>query len=219
MTGLDDRDLVLRFWKPYDCLTAFTDRDGRETLADHIDVPEVYPAGRLDRDSEGLLLLPRDRKLRGDLTDATIGHPRTYLVQVEGIPSGDALHHLSTGVDLKDGRTRPAIAEFLEHEPALPPRPVPIRVRKSVPDSWIRLTLTEGKNRQVRRMTAAAGHPTLRLVRIAIGPITLDGLAPGEWDAITPEEKHELRDGLTGLRRAASRSGSGRRPPRRRSRR
>jgi 23S rRNA pseudouridine2457 synthase len=218
MSGLDDRDLVLRFWKPYDCLTAFTDRDGRETLADHIDVPDVYPAGRLDRDSEGLLLLPRDKRLRGDLTDATIGHPRTYLVQVEGIPSDDALHHLATGVDLKDGRTRPATARFLPAAPDLPPRPVPIRVRKSVPDSWIELTLTEGKNRQVRRMTAAAGHPTLRLVRIAIGPITLEGLAPGEWDAITPEERAELRDGLSG-RRAANRSASGRRPRGRRSRR
>ena len=218
MSGLDDRDLVLRFWKPYDCLTAFTDRDGRETLADHIDVPDVYPAGRLDRDSEGLLLLPRDKRLRGDLTDATIGHPRTYLVQVEGIPSDDALHHLATGVDLKDGRTRPATARFLPTAPDLPPRPVPIRVRKSVPDSWIELTLTEGKNRQVRRMTAAAGHPTLRLVRIAIGPITLEGLAPGEWDAITAEERAELRDGLSG-RRAASRSASGRRPRARRSRR
>lgn len=136
MTGLDDPDLVLRFWKPYDCLTAFTDRDGRQTLAEHIDVPNVYPAGRLDRDSEGLLLLPRNKALRGDLTDATIGHPRTYLVQVEGIPSDDALHHLATGVDLKDGRTRPASAEFLATEPALPPRPVPIRIRKSVADSW-----------------------------------------------------------------------------------
>ena len=219
MTGLDDPDLVLRFWKPYDCLTAFTDRDGRQTLADHIDVPNVYPAGRLDRDSEGLLLLPRNKALRGNLTDATIGHPRTYLVQVEGTPSDDALHHLATGVDLKDGRTRPATAEFLATEPPLPPRPVPIRIRKSVPDSWIRLTLTEGKNRQVRRMTAAVGHPTLRLVRIAIGSITLEGLEPGQWDAITPEEKRDLRDGLTGLRRAANRSGAGRRAPGRRSRR
>ena len=104
MTGLDDPDLVLRFWKPYDCLTAFTDRDGRQTLADHIDVPNVYPAGRLDRDSEGLLLLRVTRRSAA-LTDATIGHPRTYLVHVEGIPSDDALHHLATGVDLKDGRT------------------------------------------------------------------------------------------------------------------
>ncbi|MEM9518627.1 MAG: pseudouridine synthase [Actinomycetota bacterium] len=209
MTRLDDRDLVLRFWKPYDCLTAFTDRDGRETLADHIDVPDVYPAGRLDRDSEGLLLLPRDPRLRGHLTDATIGHPRTYLVQVEGIPSDDALHHLSTGVDLKDGRTRPAQAHARREPPNLPPRPVPIRVRPSIPDSWLELTLTEGKNRQVRRMTAAVGHPTLRLVRIAIGPITLEGLEPGEWDAITADERRELRDGLRD-RRGASRSASGR---------
>lgn len=216
MTGLDDRDLVLRFWKPYDCLTAFTDRDGRETLADHIDVPDVYPAGRLDRDSEGLLLLPRDKRLRGDLTDASIGHPRTYLVQVEGIPSDDVLHHLATGVDLKDGRTRPASAAFLREPPQLPPRPVPIRVRKSIPDSWIELTLTEGKNRQVRRMTAAVGHPTLRLVRTAVGPINLEGLAPGEWDAITPEERAELRDGLRSLR-VASRSGAARRSRGRRS--
>ncbi|MGB1681602.1 MAG: pseudouridine synthase [Acidimicrobiales bacterium] len=218
MTGFDDHDLVLRFWKPYNCLTAFTDRDGRETLADHIDVPEVYAAGRLDRDSEGLLLLPRNKRLRGDLTDATIGHPRTYLAQVEGIPSDDALHHLRSGVDLKDGRTRPAEAVLLREPPGLPERPVPIRVRKSVPDSWIELTLTEGKNRQVRRMTAAVGHPTLRLVRVAIGPITLEGLAPGEWDAITAEERRELREGLRGLR-AASRLGSGRPPRGRRSRR
>ena len=218
MTGFDDHDLVLRFWKPYNCLTAFTDRDGRETLADHIDVPEVYAAGRLDRDSEGLLLLPRNKRLRGDLTDATIGHPRTYLAQVEGIPSDDALHHLRSGVDLKDGRTRPAEAVLLREPPGLPERPVPIRVRKSVPDSWIELTLTEGKNRQVRRMTAAMGHPTLRLVRVAIGPITLEGLAPGEWDAITAEERRELREGLRGLR-AASRLGSGWPPRGRRSRR
>ncbi|HAB58181.1 MAG: pseudouridine synthase [Acidimicrobiaceae bacterium] len=218
MTALDDPDLVLRFWKPYGCLTAFTDRDGRQTLADHIDVPRVYPAGRLDRDSEGLLLLPRNKALRGDVTNAAIGHSRTYLVQVEGSPSGDALHHLATGLDLKDGRTRPATAEFLTTEPALPRRPVPIRVRKSVPDCWIRLTLTEGKNRQVRRMTASVGHPTLRLVRIAIGPITLEGLEPGQWDAITAEERRELREGLRGLRRAANQSGSGQRPPGRRSR-
>ncbi len=208
---------MLRFWKPYDCLTAFTDRDGRKTLADHIDVPNVYPAGRLDRDSEGLLILPRSKALRGELTNAAIGHPRTYLVHVEGIPSGDALHQLATGVELKDGRTRRATAEFLTTEPALPPRPVPIRVRKSVPDSWIRLTLSEGKNRQVRRMTAAVGHPTLRLVRIAIGPITLEGLEPGQWDAITSEEKRELRDGLKGLRRVANRFGAGRRYPGQRS--
>lgn len=218
MAALDDPDLVLRFWKPYDCLTAFTDRDGRQTLGDHIDVPDVYAGGRLDRDSEGLLLLARSKKLRGDLTDASIGHPRTYLVQVEGIPSGDALHHLETGVDLKDGRTRPAVAEFLDDEPDLPPRPVPIRVRKSVPDSWIRLTLTEGRNRQVRRMTAAVGHPTLRLVRWSIGDITLEGLSPGEWQPLPREQRDALRAGLRSAR-AASRSGSGRPPRGRRSRR
>ena len=218
MAGLDDPDLVLRFWKPYDCLTAFTDRDGRETLADHIDVPGVYAAGRLDRDSEGLLLLPRSKRLRGDLTDATIGHPRTYLVQIEGVPSDDALQHLAHGVDLKDGRTRRATAELLTAPPALPPRPVPIRVRPSVPDSWIRLTMSEGRNRQVRRMTAAVGHPTLRLVREAIGSISLEGLAPGEWDALTREEVDELRAGLRSAR-AASRPVSDRPRRGRRSRR
>lgn len=218
MSDLDDPDLVLRFWKPYDCLTAFTDRDGRQTLADHIDVPNVYAAGRLDRDSEGLLLLARSKRLRGDLTDASIGHPRTYLVQVEGILSDDALHHLETGVDLKDGRTRPATAEFLEHEPELPPRPVPIRVRKSIPDSWIRLTLTEGRNRQVRRMTAAVGHPTLRLVRRSIGEVTLEGLAPGAWEPLPRQQRETLREGLRSGR-DASRSASGRPPRGRRSRR
>lgn len=218
MGDLDDTDLVLRFWKPFDCLTAFTDREGRETLADHIDVPGVYAAGRLDRDSEGLLLLARSKRLRGDLTDASIGHPRTYLVQVEGIPSGDALHHLESGVDLKDGRSRPAVAEFLDVEPDLPPRAVPIRVRKSVPDSWIRLTLTEGRNRQVRRMTAAVGHPTLRLVRWSIGDITLDGLAPGRWEALPHADRSRLRAGLRSAR-AANRLADGRPPRGRRSRR
>ena len=218
MAGLDDPDLVLRFWKPYDCLTAFTDREGLQTLADHIDVSNVYAAGRLDRDSEGLLLLARSKRLRGDLTDAAIGHPRTYLVQVEGIPSGDALHHLESGVDLKDGRTRPATAEYLETAPDLPPRPVPIRVRKTVPDSWIRLTLTEGKNRQVRRMTAAVGHPTLRLVRWSIGAITLDGLAPGQWEPLPGSVRDGLRAGLRSAR-AASRSAPDRPPRGRRSRR
>ncbi len=218
VADLDDPDLVLRFWKPYDCLTAFTDRDGRQTLADHIDVPNVYASGRLDRDSEGLLVLARSKQLRGGLTDATIGHPRTYLVQVEGIPSGDALHHLALGVDLKDGRTRPATAEYLETAPDLPPRPVPIRVRKTVPDSWIRLTLTEGKNRQVRRMTAAVGHPTLRLVRWSIGPVTLEGLEPGGWKPLARHDREQLRAGLRAVR-GASRSASARPPRGRRSRR
>ena len=218
MTGLDDPDLVLRFWKPYDCLTAFTDRDGRQTLADHIDVPNVYPAGRLDRDSEGLLLLPATR--RSGAPHRCHDRSPSHLSRARG---GDPVRRrASSSRHRRRSQGRPprsATAEFLATEPALPPRPVPIRIRKSVPDSWIRLTLTEGKNRQVRRMTAAVGHPTLRLVRIAIGSITLEGLEPGQWDAITPEEKRDLRDGLTGLRRAANRSGAGRRPPGRRSRR
>ncbi|MDG2027566.1 MAG: pseudouridine synthase [Acidimicrobiales bacterium] len=189
---LDDPDLVLRFWKPHGVMTAFTDRDGRATLADFIDVPGVFAGGRLDRDSEGLLLLTRGKRLRTELMRPDIGHPRSYLVQVEGIPSDDELFHLASGVDLKDGRSRPATAERLEVAPTLPDRDPPIRVRKTVPDSWIRLTLTEGKNRQVRRMTAAVGHPTLRLVRERIGAVTLDGLAPGEWEVLDRTERGEL---------------------------
>lgn len=215
-------DLVLRFWKPHGVLTAFTDKENRPTLADFIDVPDVYAAGRLDRDSEGLLLLTSATKLRTELMRPDIGHERTYLVQVEGIPDAEALERLRSGVDLKDGRTRPATAESLAEAPDIPPRAVPIRVRKSVPDSWIRLSLTEGKNRQVRRMTAAVGFPTLRLVRERIGPITLDGLAPGEWDELGSTERLALEQSLADARTSApvkkrsarpggaSRSGSGR---------
>jgi pseudouridine synthase len=173
-------------------MTAFTDREGRPTLADFIDVPEVYAAGRLDRDSEGLLLLARGKRLRTDLMAPDIGHPRTYLVQVEGIPDADSLRRLETGLDLKDGRTRPATVELLDNAPDLPERAVPIRVRKSIPDRWLRLTLTEGRNRQVRRMTAAVGHPTLRLVREQIGPVRLDGLAPGEWEIVAESNRAAL---------------------------
>ena len=194
--SLDDPDLVLRFWKPYGVMTAFTDREGRATLADFIDVPGVYAAGRLDRDSEGLLLLTRGKQLRTMLMRPDIGHPRTYLAQVEGIPDADALSRLESGVDLKDGRTRPATARVLDDAPLLPDRDPPIRVRKTVPDSWIRLTLTEGKNRQVRRMTAAVGHPTLRLVRESIGPVRHEGLGPGEWAIVSGEERDALRTSL-----------------------
>lgn len=212
---MDDRDLVLRFWKPHGVMTAFTDRDGRETLADHIDVPDVYAAGRLDRDSEGLLLLTRGKQLRTRLMRPDIGHPRTYLVQVEGLPDAAACQALERGVDLKDGRTRPAVVEQLDGPPDLPERRVPIRVRTSIPDSWIRLTLTEGKNRQVRRMTAAVGFPTLRLVRERIGPIDLVGLVPGSWEALAPEAIAALRDSLN----AAEGSNPRRSGPRRRGRR
>lgn len=213
-----DPDLVLRFWKPYGVLTAFTDRDGRATLADHIDVPDVYAAGRLDRDSEGLLLLTRGKSLRTALMRPDIGHPRTYLVQVEGLPDADALAALARGVDLKDGRSRPARAELLEEAPDLPDRDPPIRVRKTVPDRWIRLTLTEGRNRQVRRMTAAVGHPTLRLVRERVGPIGIEGLGPGEWQVLDPLDRDALRDSLRVASGSSSRRGSGRRRRGRRSR-
>lgn len=207
---LDSPDLVLRFWKPYDCLTAFTDREGRQTIADHVDVAGVYPAGRLDRDSEGLLILTRSKRLRGALTDATIGHPRTYLVQVEGVPDPAALARLADGVPLRDGITRPARAELLADPPPLPPRPVPIRVRKSIPDSWLRVTLTEGRNRQLRRMTAAVGHPTLRLVRVGVGPVGLDGLRPGEWRVLDESDQEALQASLRQAR-AASRQDPDRR--------
>jgi pseudouridine synthase len=188
-------------------LTAFTDREGRETLADHIDVPDVYAAGRLDRDSEGLLLLARGKQLRTDLMRPDIGHPRTYLVQVEGVPDAAALGRLADGVELRDGSTRPALAELLDNPPDLPERSVPIRVRRSIPDSWLRLTLTEGRNRQVRRMTAAVGYPTLRLVRERIGPIGLDGLLPGRWDVVGADDEAALVAGLQALSRDASARG------------
>lgn len=184
--------MILKFWKPYNVLTQFTDPQGRLTLADYVDVPNVYAAGRLDMDSEGLLLLTNDNRLKTRLTDPRFEHPRTYWVQVERIPDEAALQRLRTGVELNDGWTRPAQVERIE-PPNLPPREPPIRVRKSVPDCWLQLTLTEGRNRQVRRMTAAVGHPTLRLVRWAIGNITLAGLAPGEWRVVSEEEAERLQ--------------------------
>src|SRR5260370_41047142 len=156
---------VIRFWKPYGVLTQFTDRQGRPTLADYVDLKGIYAAGRLDYDSEGLLLLTDSGTLNARLTDPKFAHPRTYLAQVERIPDEQALAQLRAGVDLSDGRTRAASAESLAAPPDLPARPVPIRFRKNVPTAWLRLTIPEGRNRQVRRMTAAVGHPTLRLVR------------------------------------------------------
>jgi 23S rRNA pseudouridine2457 synthase len=179
-------------FKPYDMLTQFTDAAGRPTLADMIPVKGVYPVGRLDRDSEGLLLLTDDGRLAHRLTDPRYAHPRTYLARVERIPDEAALEALRRGVMLSDGATRPARVELLDQLPDLPERPVPIRFRKNVPTVWLCLTLTEGRNRQVRRMTAAVGHPTLRLVRVAIGPITLEGLEPGQWRELTAAERTAL---------------------------
>ena len=174
--------LVL-FNKPFGVLSQFTDRGSpttRATLSDHVDVPGVYPAGRLDRDSEGLLLLTDDGRLQARIADPKFKLPKTYLVQVEGEPDAAALDALRRGVMLADGPTRPAEVEAIE-PPALWLRDPPIRYRASVPDRWLRLTIREGRNRQVRRMTAAVGYPTLRLVRWRIGEWSVEGLAPGAW--------------------------------------
>ena len=175
--------LVL-FNKPYDVLSQFTDRgttgSTRRTLSEFIEMPGIYPAGRLDYDSEGLMLLTDDGRLQARISDPKFKMPKTYLVQVEGDVTEDALAALRNGVALKDGVTRSAEAELIA-DPDLWPRTPPIRVRKSVPDCWLRLTIREGRNRQVRRMTAAVGHPTLRLVRWSIGDWAVDGLSPGEW--------------------------------------
>lgn len=170
--------------KPYGVLCQFTDKSNagseRPTLSAYVDVPGVYPAGRLDLDSEGLLLLTDDGRLQSRIAEPRYKMAKTYLAQVEGDVSDAALAALGRGVQLKDGMTQPAQAERID-DPALWPRDPPVRFRKTVPDGWISLTISEGKNRQVRRMTAAVGHPTLRLVRWRIGDWTLDGIAPGEW--------------------------------------
>ena len=172
---------LILFNKPYGVLCQFSDDgSGKPTLAGFVKVPGVYPAGRLDNDSEGLLLLTDDGQLQARIADPKFKLPKTYLVQVEGVPDEAALETLRRGVRRKDGLTRPAGAEAIP-APELWPRDPPIRVRQSVPDSWIRLTLREGKNRQVRRMTAAVGYPTLRLVRWQIGEWSLERIAPGEW--------------------------------------
>lgn len=181
---------LILFNKPFRVMCQFTDESGdtsgnrRATLADWISVPDVYPAGRLDFDSEGLLLLTGDGQLQHRIASPRQKMPKTYWVQVEGEITRKALDQLRGGVELKDGKTRPADVAPME-PPELWPRNPPVRYRESIPTSWIRMTITEGKNRQVRRMTAAVGFPTLRLVRYGIGDWTLDGLAPGESRKIT----------------------------------
>jgi 23S rRNA pseudouridine2457 synthase len=166
--------------KPYGVLCQFTDREGRPTLADHVREPGVYAAGRLDADSEGLLLLTDDGALIHRLADPRHKQPKAYVVQVEGEPTDAQLAALRSGVVLQDGPTRPARARRIDPPAWIWPRTPPVRMRKTVPDAWLELEITEGRNRQVRRMTAAVGLPTLRLVRTRIGPYALDGLAPGQ---------------------------------------
>jgi len=182
------RSRTLVFNKPYGVLPCFTDRAGRPTLADFVAVPGVYAAGRLDLDSEGLMVLTSDGTLAHHITDPRHELPKVYLAQVERIPNDAAVERLRRGILLKGTRTRPAEVQVLSAVPALPDRPVPIRFRKSVPTAWLKITLREGLNRQVRRMTAAVGHPTVRLIRIAIGPMVLGDLQPGQWRELTRSE-------------------------------
>lgn len=190
----------LLFHKPYGVLSQFTEGSveggagGRRTLAEFITVKGVYAAGRLDYDSEGLLLLTNDGALQHRLTDPRFEHPRTYWVQVEGLISEEAARELARGVVIQGRMTRPCRTRLIA-APDMPPRDPPIRVRESIPTSWLELTLTEGRNRQVRRMTAAVGFPTLRLIRVASGPVQLAGLAPGAWRDLSPAEIEALKGG------------------------
>jgi 23S rRNA pseudouridine2457 synthase len=196
---LDGRALLL-VNKPFQVLTQFTSKDGKATLQDVVSAPGMYPAGRLDYDSEGLVLLTNWDALQARLSDPKWKVPKIYLAQVEGIPTAEALQRLRDGVTLNDGRTLPAEVH-LEEEPAwLWPRQPPIRFRKAIPTRWIRLTIREGRNRQVRRMTAAVGLPTLRLIRWAVGPWTLEGLLPGESRGATSDELDAFMLRSRGLR-------------------
>lgn len=208
---------LILFNKPYGVLCQFTDPDGRPTLADYIKIPDVYAAGRLDYDSEGLLLLTDNGRLQHQIAHPTSKQPKVYWAQVEGEVTTEALYMLRYGVDLKDGRTAPAQARVIP-EPQIWARTPPIRERKSVPTTWIELTITEGRNRQVRRMTAAVGHPTLRLIRRSIGKWHLEDLQPGEQRALTlntPPDRPQARPVPRGRKAASTRRGH---PPKGRSR-
>ena len=185
--------------KPFRVLCQFTDTDGRPTLADYVDVPGVYPAGRLDYDSEGLLLLTDDGRLQARISQPSSKLVKAYRAQVEGIPSEEQLRNLESGVKLKDGPARAEFARRIEAPANLWDRDPPIRERKSVPDSWIEVGLTEGRNRQVRRMTAAVGLPTLRLIRWKIGPWSIDGLSSGDSRKLDNDQAwRELKTGRVG---------------------
>lgn len=218
---MPDRETrILRYYllhKPYGVLCQFSDHEGRPTLGSLGKFPpDVYPAGRLDNDSEGLVLLTNDGTLKHLLLDPQYGHPRTYLVQVERIPDEASMEKLRGGLLIEGRRTRPADAVLLEEEPGVPPRTPPIRYRRNIPTAWIELTLHEGRNRQVRRMTAAVGHPTLRLIRIRIGSLRMGNLKPGGWRELTAKEIDALmalkrpggsRDRRTGPRTSSEQKG------------
>ena len=181
--------MLIAFNKPFGVVSQFSGHQQHRSLADFGLPKGVYAVGRLDHDSEGLLLLTDDGPLQHRLSDPRFEHPRTYWAQVERVPAEDALRRLAAGPKLSDGPTRPCRVRLLDREPPLPPRDPPIRYRKNVPTAWLELILTEGRNRQVRRMTAAVGYPTLRLVRSSIGSIGLDGLQPGRWRELSPAER------------------------------
>jgi len=198
------------FYKPYGVLSQFTGQAGQMTLGNFGPFPRnVYPLGRLDADSEGLLLLTNDDELKRRMLDPELGHSRTYLVQVEREPSPESLARLRDGVVIEGRRTRPAHVEVLSSEPHLPPRSKPIRFRKTVPTAWLQVTLTEGRNRQVRKMTASVGHPALRILRTAIGPFSLQGLRVGGSRELTPNEVSKTASGPPAARPRTARCPGG----------
>lgn len=192
--AVSPRNTCILFYKPYGVVSRFTPEAAWLSLKTFGPFPKgVYPVGRLDADSEGLLFLTDDMRLARHLTEPSFGHPKTYTVQVDRIPAEEALEQLRRGVLVGGRTTRPAQVRLLDREPVLAPRPVPVRFRKTVPTAWLEIVLHEGRNRQVRKMTAAVGHPTLRLVRTRIGEFTLDGLEPGDHRLLSPDELARLR--------------------------
>lgn len=182
-----DHCKIILFNKPYGVLTQFTDKEGRPTLGDYIPVKDVYPAGRLDKDSEGLVVLTDDGQLQHQISNPQFKLPKTYWVQVEGKPNMDVINQIQLGVELKDGITKPAQARIMT-PPKVWQREPPIRQRENIPTTWLEIKVTEGKNRLVRRMTAAVGYPTLRLLRYAVGDWTIDGLESGQWRQLDTTE-------------------------------